>query len=140
MPTHSKISAGFDAGNIARNDGLKSYLSSAGLGDKIEFVEQYADYDRGKGQAVTESILAKDKAYDFIVANNDDWHDDVADGPVTATVTFAGKAPVRVQQPAWAVVAPPDLAWSWANSPRTTLVKEYAPGLSRTVPLSVKVP
>jgi ABC-type sugar transport system substrate-binding protein len=58
--------------DIARNDGVKNYLNSAGLGDKIEFVEQYADYDRGKGQAVTESILTKDKNYDFIVANNDD--------------------------------------------------------------------
>jgi ABC-type sugar transport system substrate-binding protein len=58
--------------DIARNDGLKNYLSSVGLGDKIEFVEQYADYDRGKGQAVTESMLTKDKGYDFIVANNDD--------------------------------------------------------------------
>jgi ABC-type sugar transport system substrate-binding protein len=58
--------------DIARNDGLKNTLNSAGLGDKIEFVEQYADYDRGKGQSVTESLLTKDKAYDFIVANNDD--------------------------------------------------------------------
>jgi ribose transport system substrate-binding protein len=58
--------------DIARNDGLKSYLNNAGLGDKIEFVEQYADYDRGKGQAVAESLLTKDKSYDFIVANNDD--------------------------------------------------------------------
>jgi ABC-type sugar transport system substrate-binding protein len=58
--------------DIARNDGLKNYLNSAGLGDKIEFVEQYADYDRGKGQSVTESLLTKDKSYDFIVANNDD--------------------------------------------------------------------
>ena len=47
--------------DIARNDGMKNYLQSAGLGDKIEFVEQYADYDRGKGQAVTESLLTKDK-------------------------------------------------------------------------------
>jgi ABC-type sugar transport system substrate-binding protein len=58
--------------DIARNEGMKNYLNSAGLGDKIEFVEQYADYDRGKGQAVTESMLTKDKTYDFIVANNDD--------------------------------------------------------------------
>jgi ABC-type sugar transport system substrate-binding protein len=57
--------------DVARNDGLKSYLNSAGLSDRIEFVEQYADYDRGKGQAVTESLLTKDKTYDFIVANND---------------------------------------------------------------------
>ena len=58
--------------DIARNDGMKNYVGSVGLGDKIEFVEQYADYDRGKGQAVTESMLTKDKSYDFIVANNDD--------------------------------------------------------------------
>ena len=58
--------------DIARNDGMKNYLQSAGLSGKIEFVEQYADYDRGKGQAVTESMLTKDKNYDFIVANNDD--------------------------------------------------------------------
>ena len=58
--------------DLARNDGMKGYLQSAGLADKIEFTEQYADYDRGKGQSVTESLLTKDKNYDFIVANNDD--------------------------------------------------------------------
>jgi ABC-type sugar transport system substrate-binding protein len=58
--------------DIARNDGMKNYLQTAGLADKIEFVEQYADYDRGKGQSVTESLLTKDKNYDFIVSNNDD--------------------------------------------------------------------
>ena len=58
--------------DIARNDGMKNYLNSAGLGGKIEFVEQYADYDRGKAQAVTESLLTRDKNYDFIVSNNDD--------------------------------------------------------------------
>jgi inositol transport system substrate-binding protein len=58
--------------DIARNDGLKNHLQTAGLADKIELVEQYADYDRGKGQSVTESMLSRDKNYDFIVANNDD--------------------------------------------------------------------
>jgi inositol transport system substrate-binding protein len=58
--------------DIARNDGMKNYLQSNGLGDKVEFTEQYADYDRGKAQSVTESLLTKDKNYDFIVANNDD--------------------------------------------------------------------
>jgi hypothetical protein len=39
-------------------------------------------------------------------ANNDTWHDDVADGPVTATVELGGaKLPV---EPAWVVVAPPN--------------------------------
>jgi ABC-type sugar transport system substrate-binding protein len=58
--------------DIARNDGLKNRLKAENLLDKISFVEQYADYDRGKGQSVTESILTRDKTYDFIVANNDD--------------------------------------------------------------------
>jgi hypothetical protein len=39
-------------------------------------------------------------------ANNDGWHDDVSDGPVTATVTYGGAdLPVT---PSWLVVAPPD--------------------------------
>lgn len=41
-------------------------------------------------------------------ANNDGWHDDVSDGPVTARVTIDGRAvPV---DPAWVVVAPPNYA------------------------------
>jgi L-Lysine epsilon oxidase N-terminal/L-lysine epsilon oxidase C-terminal domain len=41
-------------------------------------------------------------------ANNDGWHDDTADGPVTATVSIGGRAiPV---DPAWVVVAPPNYA------------------------------
>lgn len=39
-------------------------------------------------------------------ANNDGWHDDVSDGPVTATVSYRGiTLPVT---PSWLVVAPPD--------------------------------
>jgi len=41
-------------------------------------------------------------------ANNDGWHDDVADGPVTARVTLDG---VELEVlPAWVVVAPPNYA------------------------------
>jgi hypothetical protein len=60
------------------------------------------------GRGVSESVPAGRPLPDF--ANNDGWHDDVADGPVTATVTLAGQAPFRVQQQAWVVVAPPDFA------------------------------
>jgi hypothetical protein len=42
-------------------------------------------------------------------ANNDRWHDDVSDGPVTATVTMKSGRAVEVR-PAWVVVAPPDFA------------------------------
>ena len=41
-------------------------------------------------------------------ANNDDWHDDTADGPVTAEVSIDGR-PIPVD-PAWVVVAPPNYA------------------------------
>ncbi len=41
-------------------------------------------------------------------ANNDTWHDDVSDGPVTAAVSIGG-IPVPVD-PAWVVVAPPNYA------------------------------
>lgn len=43
-------------------------------------------------------------------ANNDGWYDDVSDGPVSATVTLPGQAPVAVHEPGWVVVAPPDFA------------------------------
>ncbi|MGR9272889.1 LodA/GoxA family CTQ-dependent oxidase (plasmid) [Rhizobium leguminosarum] len=42
-------------------------------------------------------------------ANNDLWHDDVSDGPVTATVTLRSGLSVNVV-PAWVIVAPPDFA------------------------------
>lgn len=42
-------------------------------------------------------------------ANNRRWHDDVADGPVTATVMFPGQ-PAQNIDPAWVTVAPPDFA------------------------------
>lgn len=41
-------------------------------------------------------------------ANNEGWHDDTSDGPVTARVTLDG-AELEVD-PAWVVVAPPDYA------------------------------
>lgn len=47
-------------------------------------------------------------------ANNDRWHDDVSDGPVTATVrTRAGRSLDVL--PAWVIVAPPDFAPSVSN-------------------------
>jgi ABC-type sugar transport system substrate-binding protein len=58
--------------DIARHDGVVKALTDAGKLNAFTFTEQYADYDRGKGQSVTESILSKSKAYDCIIANNDD--------------------------------------------------------------------
>jgi hypothetical protein len=41
-------------------------------------------------------------------ANNDGWHDDTADGPVTAEVRYDGR--LLDVTPAWVVVAPPNYA------------------------------
>ena len=42
-------------------------------------------------------------------ANNDGWHDDVSDGPVTATVTLRGNKPVQASG-AWVICPPPRFA------------------------------
>jgi hypothetical protein len=43
-------------------------------------------------------------------ANNDLWHDDVSDGPVTATVTLNGTVTALTASPAWVICPPPDFA------------------------------
>jgi L-lysine epsilon oxidase-like protein len=51
---------------------------------------------------------SKDGSPATTFANNDGWHDDVSDGPVTAQVTIDGRqVPV---DPAWVIVAPPNYA------------------------------
>jgi hypothetical protein len=45
----------------------------------------------------------------FTYANNDYWHDDISDGPVTATVQLDG-VNVPVKGAAWVIVAPPKFA------------------------------
>ncbi|MGT2437995.1 LodA/GoxA family CTQ-dependent oxidase [Bradyrhizobium betae] len=42
-------------------------------------------------------------------ANNEGWHDDISDGPVSATVTFSGSPPVELKN-GWVIVAPPDFS------------------------------
>jgi hypothetical protein len=43
-------------------------------------------------------------------ANNQGWHDDVADGPVSATVRIPGQQDKVLTNGAWVIVAPPDFA------------------------------
>lgn len=49
-----------------------------------------------------------DGSHAITFANNEGWHDDVSDGPVTAEVVLDGE-PLEVV-PAWVVVAPPNYA------------------------------
>src|SRR4051812_8651906 len=49
-------------------------------------------------------------------ANNDDWHDDTADGPVTAKVVLRENGTeIPVRGGAWVLVAPPDFAPDLTN-------------------------
>lgn len=43
-------------------------------------------------------------------ANNDGWHDDVSDGPVSATVRLNGHSIDMKAHPAWVICGPPDFA------------------------------
>ncbi|MDC3960236.1 LodA/GoxA family CTQ-dependent oxidase [Polyangium jinanense] len=43
-------------------------------------------------------------------ANNPGWHDDVSDGPVTATIRLPNGETREVDAPSWVIVAPPDYA------------------------------
>jgi hypothetical protein len=43
-------------------------------------------------------------------ANNRGWHDDVADGPISATVRIPGQPDQVLTNAAWVIVAPPDFA------------------------------
>lgn len=91
------------SGPAYRFDGGKS------LGKPVELGEVRTDAD-GRlvflgGRGVSASSDGS-KAQDF--ANNDKWHDDVSDGPVTAEVKIDGRTvPV---DPAWVVVGPPNYA------------------------------
>src|SRR5262249_52758409 len=56
---------------------------------------------RGKSASYTGALA-------ITFANNEGWHDDVSDGPVTAELKLDGRnVPV---DPAWVVVAPPNYA------------------------------
>jgi hypothetical protein len=43
-------------------------------------------------------------------ANNEGWFDDVSDGPISATVSIPGQAPVVISNGSWVIVAPPDFS------------------------------
>ena len=59
----------------------------------------------GHGQSQS---LPQNKLEDF--ADNDGWCDDVADGPVRATIQLNGSAAPVAADSAWVIVAPPDFA------------------------------
>jgi L-Lysine epsilon oxidase N-terminal/L-lysine epsilon oxidase C-terminal domain/Iron-containing redox enzyme len=72
---------------------------------------------RGVSEPVDEHgkpLLAPEDKWIVHYANNNDWHDDISDGPITATVRLkvanAEAHGVEVRGGAWVIVAPPDFA------------------------------
>jgi len=65
-----------------------------------------------EGRLVVLGGLGKSASYNgaraITFGNNDGWHDDTSDGPVTAKVVYQGKE--LAVEPAWVVVAPPNYA------------------------------
>jgi hypothetical protein len=57
----------------------------------------------GKSQSLPQSPLTN-------FADNDGWCDDVADGPVRATLRLHGSTALLAADPAWVIIAPPDFA------------------------------
>lgn len=79
------------------------------MGKSVYLGEMRTD-DKGRlvmlgGHGKSENING-DRAITF--ANNEGWHDDMSDGPVTAKVEYEG---VKLKvEPAWVICAPPDYA------------------------------
>jgi hypothetical protein len=77
------------------------------MGMEVYLGEIFTDRD---GRLIVLGGRGKSASYNdtraITFANNEGWHDDVSDGPVTANVMLDGK-PLDVI-PAWVIVAPPD--------------------------------
>lgn len=97
---------------VAGPDQAPEQVRGSFLGTEVYLGEAFTDA-HGRlvvlgGRGASASVPPGEPLTSF--ANNDLWHDDVADGPVTATVTRTGEKPVVVHDAAWVVVAPPDFA------------------------------
>lgn len=93
---------------VAGRDAARAaFDSGAFMGKKVYLGEIWTDADGrlmvlgGHGESAS-----CDGTWAITFANNEGWHDDISDGPVTARVELNG-APLEVV-PAWVVVAPPN--------------------------------
>ena len=96
----AKSLRGGNAGPVAFDDGVFMDLPVY-LGEMRTDADQRLTVLGGRGAA-----RSYDGSAAITFANNEGWHDDVSDGPVTATVRLHGE-PLEVV-PAWVVIAPPN--------------------------------
>jgi ABC-type sugar transport system substrate-binding protein len=60
-------------GDVPRNEGFKKALADAGMGpDKVELLEQYADWDRAKAESIARDYLSQNPDVDVVIGLNDD--------------------------------------------------------------------
>jgi len=102
-PAPRTISGKSTSGKKYRFDGGTFYGKPVNLGELRTDEEGRLLVYGGRGISAS-----KDGKPAITFANNDGWHDDIADGPVTATVTM-GTQNIPVEH-SWVVVAPPDYA------------------------------
>lgn len=103
VPTPKSIS-GADAPAVAFDDGA-FWGRPVYLGELRTDADGHLIFLGGRGDA--KPFRKNMSALTF--ANNDGWHDDLCDGPVRATVTFAGQAPIEAV-PGYVSVTPPNYA------------------------------
>jgi hypothetical protein len=98
-PSHRTVSG--------TSSGPQRFDDGAFMGERVYLGEIRTD-ESGRLIVLGGHGLSKscDGSWAITFANNEGWHDDVSDGPVTAEVTLDGQ-PLEVV-PAWVVVAPPD--------------------------------
>ncbi|XXT17510.1 LodA/GoxA family CTQ-dependent oxidase [Sorangium sp. So ce429] len=97
------------AGSVAGRNAEAVAFNGTFMGKEVYLGEIRTDADGrllvlgGRGKAAS-----CDGTWAITFANNEGWHDDIADGPVTAEVTLNGAALEVI--PAWVVVGPPNFA------------------------------
>ncbi len=90
------------------------HTSGMFLGKTVSLGELHTD-DKGRlivvgGNGDSEDVDGSaDSGEPLDFADNNGWHDDVSDGPIDATITLPGEAPVDAVG-SWVIFAPPDFA------------------------------
>jgi hypothetical protein len=96
-------------GKNTKGGASHTFDTGAFMGEQVYLGELRTDEE---GRLIVLGGRGKSASYNgaraMTFANNDGWHDDTADGPVTAKVIYQGKE-LKVE-PAWAVVCPPNYA------------------------------
>jgi hypothetical protein len=113
VPDRASLVIDPGARTLAGAGGVATFDSGTFLGTKVALGEMRTDTDGrllvlgGFGASGIAPPGARAPIDHF--ANNDNWYDDMSDGPVTATVKVGTRRAVAAA-PAWVVCAPPDFA------------------------------